>query len=273
MSWWNYSDWDYKNKCKPWEEFCYGHNGTTGKKQSPIDFDLKTLDRAVECMTPWKEVATLPQKLCKLKNTYQCLRVDGGFGSFKDFKALQFHFHMPAEHKLNGKQYAAEMHIVQQRSDGQFAVFGIFFEEGEENQFLKAIGMNSPPKSGGEQHPIEGSVDPYTAFKEQLTGPYFHYDGSLTTPPLTEVVSWFVFEKTATLSKEQIQASKHLFGPNFNARPCQPLGNRICCYQKYSIPKVRGQPTKPKPEEVAKESGDKSGTDEQPVSPGSLRRK
>lgn len=79
-------------------------------------------------------------------------------------------------------------------------------------------------------------MDPYTAFKDVLTGPYFHYDGSLTTPPLSEVVSWFVFEKPVTMSTAQLKMFKVLYPDPANNRPCQPYNGRTCWKNEYTLP-------------------------------------
>lgn len=55
---------------------------------------------------------------------------------------------------------------------------------------------------------------------------YFRYEGSLTTPPCSESVRWFVMDETLTISQEQVERMKTLCGGN-NSRPLQPLGERI----------------------------------------------
>ena len=39
---------------------------------------------------------------------------------------------------------------------------------------------------------------------------YWTYEGSLTTPPLYESVTWIVFKKPMTVSKEQLDAMRSL---------------------------------------------------------------
>ena len=53
---------------------------------------------------------------------------------------------------------------------------------------------------------------------------YFHFIGSLTTPPCSEGVKWFILQDRASLSKEQIEKFRKLY-PN-NVRPIQELNNR-----------------------------------------------
>lgn len=48
--------------------------------------------------------------------------------------------------------------------------------------------------------------------------------GSLTTPPCNEEVSWQVLKQPVELSKAQLQAFRRLYP--MNARPVQPLNGR-----------------------------------------------
>ena len=73
---------------------------------------------------------------------------------------------------------------------------------------------------------------------------YWTYEGSLTTPPLHETVTWIVFKKPMTVSKEQLSVMRSLksntrsaaLSPRAgmpdkpmvnNYRPTQPMNNRI----------------------------------------------
>lgn len=53
---------------------------------------------------------------------------------------------------------------------------------------------------------------------------YYRYNGSLTTPPCSEGVKWFVAQTTATASEAQVQSFVNAFNPN--ARPVQPRNDR-----------------------------------------------
>ena len=52
----------------------------------------------------------------------------------------------------------------------------------------------------------------------------FHYMGSLTTPPCSEQVRWFVLTQPITMSATQIAAFTAIYGNN--NRPVQPLNAR-----------------------------------------------
>ena len=54
---------------------------------------------------------------------------------------------------------------------------------------------------------------------------YFTYMGSLTTPPLTENVEWYVLKQPITASRAQLDALRGFYADNF--RTPQPLDGRI----------------------------------------------
>ena len=174
------------------------------------------------------------------------IQVDGDFGTFGDYKAIQFHFHLPSEHAIDSKLSAAEMHIVMARADGQLAVFGIMFALGDTNAFLDSIEWMNQPKVGEAPVAIKGKVNVFSAFKDILSGGYYRYMGSLTTPPCTEVVTWFVFEQMATISAAQVKVFQDQFpiskisGLGTN-RPVQPLCGRCVVHGKYSHPPFSGE--------------------------------
>ena len=62
--------------------------------------------------------------------------------------------------------------------------------------------------------------DPY---HESLIPTYyfFGYDGSLTEPPCTEVVSWFVMDKPMIISKNQLEQMKYILFTNVNGDTCE----------------------------------------------------
>jgi carbonic anhydrase len=55
---------------------------------------------------------------------------------------------------------------------------------------------------------------------------YWTFMGSLTTPPCTEGVRWFVFEQELSVSRDQVRAFATLY--RMNSRPLQEAhGRRI----------------------------------------------
>ena len=97
------------------------------------------------------------------------------------------------------------------------------FEEGEENKELAKF-WNIMPTKAGEIQTLELSKIANALLPKDKH--YYRFNGSLTTPPCTEGVRWFVFKETLTISKEQIGESQKIMH-GVNSRPIQPLDARI----------------------------------------------
>lgn len=134
----------------------------------------------------------------------------------------QFHFHAPSEHTLNGRTHAMEMHIVHQSADGRAAVVAVFIDAGASNPAFDAITADLP-KQKGQDVALEGEIDAADLLPAGKSTVY-RYTGSLTTPPCTEGVTFTVYDKPISLSKEQIGAFTAIY--DHNARPVQPLNGR-----------------------------------------------
>ncbi len=139
-----------------------------------------------------------------------------------EYQLVQFHFHTPSEHQFNGQPYAMELHLVHQNENSQLAVLGLMIQEGKKNENLQAVWDMLPKEKTEQDLPIGEPINLEALLPE--TDSFFHYDGSLTTPPCTEDVKWVVFEQPIEMSKEQIEAFQQIFPANH--RPVQPLNER-----------------------------------------------
>jgi carbonic anhydrase len=139
------------------------------------------------------------------------------------YELEQFHFHAPSEHRIAGRRFPAEMHLVHTSGERPPVVIGVLIEEGAENPTLEAVLADVPAEPAGER-PLDAEVDPNQLLPGGGAGDVYRYRGSLTTPPCTEGVLWTVYERPLELSAEQIEALTTVY-PN-NARPLQPLGER-----------------------------------------------
>jgi len=141
----------------------------------------------------------------------------------KRFELKQFHFHSPSEHTVDGRSFAMELHFVHANEQGALAVVGVLIEEGEEHPVLKILWAFMPEHTG------ETSVQPIGIEDTDLLPPtheYFTYAGSLTTPPCSEGVKWFVLKTHVEASAEQIAIFKKRVGQATN-RPIQPNNARL----------------------------------------------
>ncbi len=140
----------------------------------------------------------------------------------KTYKLLQFHFHSPSENMVGGSHHRMEAHLVHKNDDGQLAVVGVFIKEGKENNFIKTLWDNIHIEVGHENVVKDVSINPADLLPEN--GSYYHFSGSLTTPPCSENVNWNVLTTPIEASKNQI--SKFLLLVGENARPVQSVNNR-----------------------------------------------
>lgn len=129
---------------------------------------------------------------------------------------VQFHFHHPSEHALAGKRWPMELHIVHRAADGRLAVLGIMLRPGRENDGIAAL-LKALPRSGGVQ-PLPAPVELGRFLPASRA--HFSYQGSLTTPPCSEIVQWIVFRDPVEAALGQITALARAFP--MNARPLQP---------------------------------------------------
>lgn len=214
--------WEYEGGGEPqnWS-LCFDNCG--GDVQSPVNIADAV---ANENLAPF-EVNYQPVPI-KLSNNGHTIEFEYGAGSTlslnnKSYNLLQFHFHSASEHTVDGNQFPMEIHLVHQNAaDESLAVIGLFFKEGEENEFLKSFFDNLPTtKSAVYEDTANVNVEDLMPMSKA----YYTYTGSLTTPPCSEIVTWVVVKESIEASKEQIDQMLAIFDGNF--RPVQSLNGRI----------------------------------------------
>ena len=143
------------------------------------------------------------------------VRIDG-----RPFDLLQFHFHRPSEEHIDGKPSAMVIHFVHKNAEGELAVLGVMLREGNENPGIKTLWTHAPKAEGPEVVPDGVMFNPVNLLPREMD--FFHYDGSLTTPPCTEKVKFYILKTQVNVSKEQMAE----FPFKMNARPIQPTNGR-----------------------------------------------
>ncbi|CAE7404224.1 ca2 [Symbiodinium natans] len=209
--------------------------------QSPIDLTSDTTSGSGSTLAQYVKYDPIPAR--QIKNNGHVMQVDGSFGAFKlpdgDYQVKQFHFHFPAEHTVDGKLSAGEMHIVHQKvgSSGtdDLAVIGVILEESKapskQSSFLQALFKDLPEEGSASD---VGNVD-LNVFGDQFKE-FYHYVGSLTTPPCAEGVHWYVSKNTANVTPETIKAFHNRFKEDDN-RPTQALNGRKVVNSALSVDK------------------------------------
>jgi len=66
---------------------------------------------------------------------------------------------------------------------------------------------------------------------------FYKYDGSLTTPPLSEGVTWLVAKQPLKCTMAQVSRFRKRSGQECNFRPPQPLNNRVVCRAEMALSK------------------------------------
>lgn len=217
--------WGYEGEVGPdhWQQFEADFGiCSSGRNQSPVD-----LGSFIEADLPQIAFDYKPGGNQVVNNghavqvNYQpgsSIRVDG-----TDFMLKQVHFHSPSENTIEGRSFPMEGHFVHADARGNLAVVALMFEEGGSNRVLEQVWPHVPRTEGGKADlatPI-AAADLLDADRD-----YYRYDGSLTTPPCSESVRWFVLKRAAQATREQLGLVREVMGHG-NNRPLQPLGARV----------------------------------------------
>ncbi|KAI8617419.1 alpha carbonic anhydrase [Chytriomyces sp. MP71] len=145
----------------------------------------------------------------------------------KKFHLKQIHFHAPAEHRTHGKIHRMEAHFVHASDAGTLLVIGIFLDVAEEQHtesatFLDFVLEQEVPKEKGDaRHHAVHEMDLEAAARViRDSESYYSYEGSLTTPPLSEGVHWIVCSDAVPVKHELIVAIEAGL-PKGNYRPAK----------------------------------------------------
>jgi len=149
------------------------------------------------------------------------------------YPLIQFHIHAPAEHVIGTQTFPAELHFVHIRPDGKMAVLAVLITakgDTENAEFQKIIdNMPHTPATH------DTSTNVQLRLRELLPKHkehFFSYAGSLTTPPCSEGVNWYVLSEPLTISVSQltelVDFSQYLEGLGLpNNRLPQNINGRV----------------------------------------------
>jgi len=192
-----------------------------GHSQSPIN-----IANAVPEKLPAIEFhySASPLKIVDNGHTVQVSYAPGSYIAVggKQYSLVQFHFHHPSEEEFNGSRSDLVIHLVHKSADGQLAVVAVLFDKGAANPAIDAM-VNHLPTVKEQEVSAEAKINAEDLLPSKRS--YYTFSGSLTTPPCTEGVRWFVMQTRSTLSNEALEKLAKLY-PN-NARPVQPLNGRV----------------------------------------------
>jgi carbonic anhydrase len=194
-----------------------------GKTQSPIDIRDDVAKQAdLPAINFDYKASTL--KIIDNGHTIQINYAPGSSITVggKQYELVQFHFHKPSEEKLNGKSYDMVAHLVHRDQEGKLAVVAVLLATTGANPLIKTLWDNLPKKK--ETETAVDAVKINVADLLPTNKAYYTFAGSLTTPPCSEGVTWFVLKNPTSISADE--SARFARSYPMNARPVQPLNGR-----------------------------------------------
>ncbi|MEM7403400.1 MAG: carbonic anhydrase family protein [Myxococcota bacterium] len=196
-----------------------------GRQQSPIDIDATVLPTASQQIAI--DLCYQPAPLCMRNDGRMLIAAcndNAGFmtANKQRYRLVQFHFHLPSEHCVRAQSYAMEIHLVHENSAKQLAVVAVLVRQGPAHVAIAQLFKQLPNRTAHEGPTLLFDVG---SLLPQQRG-YFAYQGSLTTPPCTQGVQWYVMMQPITADQQQLDSLLQAMGGRINSRPLQPLNGR-----------------------------------------------
>ena len=226
--------WTYEGETGPehWVEI-EKQSDCDGKQQSPIniiDVDVED-DNSLKPITIFYSSNVKVHDVTNNGHSIQYNFEKGDYITINDEKheLKQIHFHEASEHTINGIRYPLEMHLVHVSKNNKITVLAVMAKEGESSEPFNFL-ENYLPVKNGQTKQINTNFDLNLNLPKNKE--YYMYGGSLTTPPCTEGVSWYIFKTPITISLNQVKQLQKLMPLN-NYRNEQPMNGRVV---KHYIP-------------------------------------
>lgn len=124
-----------------------------------------------------------------------------------------------SEHAINGQKYPLEVQLIHWNKDlyknigeamvgeNGLCIIGLLYQiSDEDDEGLKPIIelLSRDGNKGCFSLEVKSTIDPNELIRDMTS--YWTYQGSLTTPPLTENVTWVISENVGSLSQKQMEA-------------------------------------------------------------------
>ncbi|MBP9707185.1 MAG: carbonic anhydrase family protein [Oligoflexales bacterium] len=199
----------------------------TGQHQSPIDlekFERKNLPRLnlfykIETADLYHNGNTVVLEM----NDEKSGTLDAGG---KVFYLKKIMFRTPSEHKDDSITYGMEIQLFHEDESGRIAILSLFVDQGNRNRSLDLVWEQLPKNAAYPKRKLR--FDPSSLLPEKMN--YFYYEGSLSYPPCTEGVDWFILSEPVFASVQQLSEIEKL--SNGNIRPIQKRRAHKLYFQK-----------------------------------------
>ncbi|MGO4716597.1 carbonic anhydrase [Bradyrhizobium sp. 2TAF24] len=193
---------------------------SVGSQQSPIDITSSVRAELPPLAIDWKGGVDT------IVNNGHTIQVNAADGSTlkvagASYKLVQFHFHRPSEHLIDGKSFPMEVHFVHRNDAGALAVVGVLMTTGQANAAFKAV-TAAMPQAAGPAVKAPAAIDPAGFLPAGRN--YYRYAGSLTTPPCAETVEWLLLTTPVEVAEADVASFAKLYA--MNARPVQKVNRR-----------------------------------------------
>jgi carbonic anhydrase len=194
---------------------------STGSQQSPVDIGATIRAELPPLKIQWAKTADT------IVNNGHTIQLNAAPGSTltlgnDQYRLVQFHFHRPSEHLIDGKRFPMEAHFVHQHPSGGLAVVGVLMTTGQANPAFNKVVTTMPSKEGPATK-ADPAIDPNGFLPKDLA--YYRYNGSLTTPPCAETVQWLLLTEPLEVAETDIASFAKLYA--MNARPVQKDNRRF----------------------------------------------
>ncbi|KAH6925319.1 hypothetical protein HPB50_003515 [Hyalomma asiaticum] len=236
----------------------------TGNKQSPINImgkDVVPDPYLSDNPLQWKDNGLWGASITNTGNYWQVSVKAGGpnicGGPLEhEYQMECFHGHWGktskagSEHAVDGKYYAGEIHMVHFNADkfhsfveaapndkGLVAV-GVLLQEGAPHPQLQRIADCVPHiKYKGMKYALQEPLDASSLVP--IGSPYWTYEGSLTTAPWYENVTWIVYQQPIEVSREQLETFRKLMSCDERSDPHKSDDGAIDCNVRATQPLKR----------------------------------
>ncbi len=113
-------------------------------------------------------------------------------------------------------------HLVHKNSNGALAVVAVLLKQGSQNPLIQTLWTHLPGEKEKEKVVDKASINAASLLPRARA--YYTFPGSLTTPPCSEGVRWYVLVNPTEVSEQQIARFGKIY--SVNARPVQPVNGR-----------------------------------------------
>ena len=187
-----------------WEAF--GEACVKGRSQSPINICTKSAQRVSDDNSSL-QLHLQDEKMLPMNSghNFELTVVDGQEKLYADVEGeklqfVQVHWHAPSENTVDGSYAAMEAHFVHQGPSDELAVVALRYRLTEQcNPHLASFWDSFPVVEGTAESDVPAVPLGALLSPALLAGGYYRWDGSLTTPPCTEGVRWFLLKQEETV--------------------------------------------------------------------------